>query len=258
MKPFDVFSARRFNWSQYLQQHIAHSGVNVSGLHPIMGLRLAALFMDLTDDKLASETPGQGYYQIISGVRTREQQIALYNDICLRQGRCSYVASPYSGGLADSEGVRRYGSNHQAQRQSALWSRALGRNTPVEVGYAVDIRTSGSWAELHSRLARFGLEWPMKGSPYEPWHLEAHPRATGWVTGPWPHRPGVYRPLYRGLNGGDVRRLQHQLGIKKPDGDFGPATARRVRRMQRRIKRPVTGLWNVRDQVAFERYWKNK
>jgi hypothetical protein len=254
-RPGDVFRAPKFNWSRYLQRHLVWAGVNVSDLHPIMGLRLAALFVDLANAGLASNTPGQGLFQITSGVRTREQQIALYNDICLRQGRCSMVANPYAPGSTDAEGVQRQGSNHMAQRQDDRWARAWGTST-VEVGYAVDIRNTGtSWSNLHDRLHRHGLDWPLKGAPYEPWHIEAFPRwghPNGWVKGPWPKRPGIHRPLFGGLRGGDVGRLQAQLDIAR-DGHFGPATAKAVRRAQRRLGTDRTGTWTAADQRAWER-----
>lgn len=257
LHPRDVFSAPRFNWRLYLQRHLTHPGVNVSGLHEIMGLRLAALMIDLTRAGLASDTPGHGTYQIMSGVRTRAQQIALYNDICLRQGRCSMVANPYHARSSgpDQEGVLRYGSNHMAQRQSGLWATAVGQSV-VERGHAVDIRTTGSWSGLHDRLDRYGLDWPLRGSPYEPWHVEAFPDRSnhrhGWVPGPWPKRPGVHRPLYVGCRGGDVSRLQRMAGERR-DGSFGPGTRRAVRKLQRRIGMHRTGVWTLVDQRVWER-----
>lgn len=253
--PHDVFKAPKFNSSRYLQRHLVWSGVNVSGLHPIMSLRLAALFIDLANAGYASNTPGQGLFQITSGVRTRAQQIALYNDICLRQGRCSMVANPYAPGSTDLEGVQRQGSNHMAQRQSGLWARAWGVSH-VDLGYAVDIRNTGtSWSHLHNRLAKYGLDWPLKSSPYEPWHVEAFPRwghPNGWVRGPWPKRPGIHRPLFVGLRGGDVGRLQRMLKLDA-DGVYGPSTAKAVRRAQRRMGTERTGIWTAADQRAWER-----
>jgi len=256
--PRDVFRAPNFQSSRYLQRHIVWGGVNVSGLHPIFRLRLSALFVDLVKVGLASDTPGQGIFQITSGVRTREQQIALYNDICLRQGRCSMVANPYLARSSgpDAEGVLRYGSNHMAQRQDARWAQAWG--VPyVDLGYAVDFRSNGApWSELHNRLGKYGLDWPLKGSPYEPWHVEAFPdrspHPNGWVRGPWPKRPGIHRPLFIGLRGGDVGRLQRMVGVER-DLHFGPATAKAVRRTQRRLKTRVTGVWTAADQRAWEK-----
>lgn len=260
--PLEVFRLPRFNSSLYLQRHLVHPGVNVSDLHPIMRLRLAALMIDLTRSGFASDVPGQGQIQIVSGVRTQAQQIALYQDICLRQGRCSMVANPYharSSG-ADAEGVLRHGSNHMAQRQSGLWAAAWGRSS-IEVGHAVDFRTTSSWEPLHSRLRRYGLDWPLRGSPYEPWHVEAFPDRSqhrhGWVPGPWPKRPGVHRPLYVGCRGGDVGRLQVMAGIDR-DGSFGPATRKAVRRLQRRVGTDATGVWATHDQRRWERWRKTQ
>lgn len=275
--PRDVFKAPRFNWRRYLQLHITSSYVNVSDLHPILGLRLSALFVELTNDRLASLTPGQGYFQIMSGVRTRSEQIYLYNKICLQQNRCAYVANPYYARSSgpDAEGVLRYGSNHMAQRQAAEWARAWGRNpttNPVEVGYAVDFRNSGaSWYELHRRLPRYGLDWPLKTGAVEVWHVEAFPDrsaySSGWLPGPWPRRPGIHRPLYVDLRGGDVRKLQRQLGIKR-DAAFGGGTAEAVRRWQRQLNAEVikhrknhlevTGVWDAKTQRAYERAQKAK
>lgn len=269
MNPIDVFTAPRYNWRGYLQNHLVWSGVNVSDLHPIMGLRLAALMHDLTNDGLASETPGHGWLQITSGVRTQAQQIALYNDICLRQGRCSYVANPYAARSSgpDQEGVLRYGSNHMAQRQSDLWGRAVGHGRQVWVGHAVDFRNNGvSWGELHYRLGRWGLDWPLKTGAVEPWHVEAFPdrspHSTGWIPGPWPTRPGVHRPLYIGCRGGDVKRLQRMLGLRQ-DGAYGTGTARAVRRARRmlglaRTFRRADPWWNVEAQVAWQRAPESK
>jgi Putative peptidoglycan binding domain len=262
MTPDHVFTAPKFHWSRYLQRHLAYSSVNVSDLHPIMGLRLAALFIHLTNLGLADNRPGFGLFQISSGVRSYAQQVALYNDICLRQGRCTMVANPHlprSSG-ADQEGVLRFGSNHMAQRQSGLWSQGIGTTQPVEVGYAVDIRNTGtSWDNLHRHLDQFGLVWPLKGSPYEPWHIEAFPDrsefALGWAPGPWPRRPGVHRPLFMGAIGGDVRKLQRQLGIPKDarDGRFGQSTRVAVRAMQHKLGIERTGIWATLDQRRFER-----
>lgn len=260
--PMDVFAAPKFNWSAYLQRHLTSPSVVVSTLHPIMGLRVAALMVDLTARGLASETPGRGTFQILSGVRTQAQQIHLYNEICLRQGRCSMVANPWGGGGYDREGVQRFGSNHQAQRQDPKWATAWGVRY-VDLGYAVDIRNSGgNWGDLHRLLPKYGLDWPLKASPYEPWHLEAFPRSgaspLGWVRGPWPRRPGVHRPLFTGLLGGDVRKLQRQLRLDNADGVFGAGTRRAVRRMQRRLKLDRTGVWTAREQRRFERRRKRK
>lgn len=265
--PKDVFKAPKFDWARYLQLHLVHPGVRVADLHPIFGLRLASLFIELTNARLAATTPGYGLFEVTSGVRPTAEQIYLYNKICHQEDRCSMVANPYGGGASDSEGVRRFGSNHQPQVQNALWSAAWGRNhitNPVTLGYAVDVRNNGtSWSELHNRLVRHGLSWPLKGtpgSPYEPWHIEAFPRSTGWVPGPWPRRPGIHRPLFVGLNGGDVGRLQRQLGLRR-DGDFGLVTTQTVRHWQRQLNRavvkkrllPVDGVWKPRDQRVFER-----
>jgi len=256
--PRDVFILPKFNWARHLQRHIVWGGVNVSDLHPIMGLRLSALMIDLTNAGYASDTPGQGLFQITSGVRTREQQIALYNDICLRQGRCSMVANPYYARSSgpDAEGVLRYGSNHMAQRQDSRWARAWGRSY-VDLGYAVDFRNNGtSWSNLHNRLQKWGLDWPLKGSPFEPWHVEAFPdrspHPNGWVSGPWPRRPGIHRPLYTGLRGGDVHRLQRMLKLDA-DGVFGRGTAKAVKRTQWQLRTPRTGVWTATDQRAWER-----
>lgn len=271
MRPNDVFTAPKFDWRRHLQLHITSGWVNVSQLHPIMGLRLSALFIDLTNSGHASSAPGQGGYQIVSAVRTRAEQIYLYNKICRQQGRCSMVANPYiprSSG-PDAEGVQRHGSNHMAQRQHDAWARAWGRNpttNPVELGYAVDIRTAVGWSVLHARATQYGLDWPMKSSnPFEPWHFEAHPdrsvHTNGWLPGPWPRRPGIHRPLFVGLKGGDVTKLQRQLGIRR-DGAYGPDTRRNVHQAQRTLNRilhfkaqelEVDGVWKARDQRAFER-----
>lgn len=262
LRPRDVFIAAKFDWRLYLQRHLVHPGVNVRDLHPIFGLRLAAVMIDLTNSGHASDVPGQGGIQIVSAVRTRAEQIALYNDICLRQGRCSMVANPYYPRASgpDAEGVLRHGSNHMAQRQSGLWAAAWGVPS-VEVGYAVDFRTVIGWDELHERLPRYGMDWPLKGSPFEPWHVEAHPDRShhthGWVKGPWPKRPGVHRPVFTGLRGGDVSRLQRMAGVTNADGHFGPGTAKAVRRLQRRVGGDHTGVWTSADQRRWER-WKAK
>jgi hypothetical protein len=251
-KPTDPFEKPNFNWRKYLQRHLAYPSVNVRDLHPIMGLRLAALFIDLENAGLT----GPFGFQISSAVRTRAEQIYLYNTICLQQGRCDMVANPYiprSSG-PDQEGVLRYGSNHMAQTQDRRWG--------VDVGYAVDIRNNhGSWAQFHARLPQYGLDWPLKSSPYEPWHVEAFPDRSihdvGWLPGPWPDRPGVHRPLCPGMKGGDVRKLQRQLRLTA-DGDFGTTTARAVRRMRRKLKLPRRGarhrpVWDKEAQLAWER-----
>lgn len=251
MRLTDPFTLPKFDWSRYLQRHLVWGGVNVSDLHPIMGLRLSALFIDLTNNGMASDVPGKGLFQITSGVRSKAQQIALYNDICLRQGRCSMVANPFFARSSgpDQEGVLRHGSNHMAQAQDPRWG--------VSVGHAVDIRNSGTpWSRLHERLAGVGLDWPLRFAPYEPWHVEAFPDRSphllGWVKGPWPRRPGIHRPLMTGMLGGDVRRLQRMLDIER-DASFGPGTAKAVRKTQRTLRQDRTGIWDVSDQRAWER-----
>ncbi len=253
----DIFDAPAFDWANYLQRHLVLPGVNVTDLHPILGIRTAGLFADLVTVGLADDRPGYGVLEITSGYRSQAAQVALYQQICLVQGRCDYVANPYTPRSSgpDGEGVQRHGSNHMGQRQADRWHELLRLPRPVEVGYAIDIRNNGvAWSELHRRLPAAGLDWPLKGGPYEPWHLEAFPdSAERWLEGPWPRRPGVLRPLYVGLVGGDVRRLQRQLGAEALDGEFGVGTARLCRQAQRTLRLPVTGSWTVEDQRRFER-----
>jgi hypothetical protein len=264
MTPMDVFTAPRFNWRAHLQGHLVWSGVNVSDLAPIMGLRLSALMIDLTAAGLADERPGYGLFQITSGVRSFAQQVALYNDICLRQGRCDFVANPYAARSSgpDAEGVLRRGSNHMAQLQSALYGRALGHGQAVSIGHAVDFTNRGApWSELHRRLPQYGLDWPLKYGAVEPWHVEAFPDRSpsplGWLPGPWPARPGIHRPLYLGCRGGDVARLQRRLGATNPDGIFGDDTVALVRHANRVLKVGKPGRrpqwWNIASQIAWER-----
>ncbi len=247
LEPGDVFTRPKYPWSDYLQRHLCSPGVNVSKLHPIMGLRVAALFIDLTAAGLASDVPGQGRFQILSGVRTTAQQRSLWVDICLRQKRCAYVASPTTVHRVDGEGVPRQGSNHQEQLQS--WGES--------VGYAVDIRnTAGSssraWAPLHDRLATYGLDWPLKTGAVERWHIEAFPRSQRtWLPGPWPQRPGVHRPLKRGHKGGDVSILQTQVGAKA-DGVFGRGTEAAVKRFETKLGLTANGTWTASNQRAYE------
>lgn len=254
LTPESPFTEPKFGWSDYLQRHLTSPGVVVSKLHPIMGLRVAALFIDLTQAGYASDTPGEGTVQILSGVRTKAQQEWLYNDICLRQGRCAFVANPDTVHAVDAEGVRRRGSNHMAQRQS--WA---DDTFGVEgyVGYAVDLRNArgsnnAAWAPVHDRLSTYGLDWPLKSGAVERWHIEAFPRsAPGWLPGPWPSRPGVHRPLSAGHRGGDVQILQEQLGVTA-DGIFGPRTDAAVRAARADMGRIENGVWWEATQEAWE------
>lgn len=253
IRPSDVFRHRKFPWSDYLQRHLTSSSVIVSSLHPIMGLRVAALFVDLTNSGHASDTPGRGDIQILSGVRTRAHQTALYNEICLRQRRCSFVAHPTRVHGVDAEGVQRQGSNHMAQRQP--WKQGGKR---AEVGYAVDLRNNrgtdrAAWAPVHDILAKYGLDWPLKGSPLERWHIEWFPRsASGPYAGPWPQRPGVHRQLVKGAIGGDVRILQRQLGASA-DSVFGASTERKVNRQLDKLGLEQSGVWGGQAQRRWER-----
>lgn len=264
--PGDVMRHEKFPWSDYLQRHITHPGVIVSQLHPIFGLRLAALFVELTAAGYASLTPGQGTYQILSGVRTRAHQTALWNADIRRHGRPSgYVANPDREHGRDAEGVMRAGSNHMPQRQDPRWGGPDGG--PIEVGYAVDIRnqrgtSTEAWAPLHSRLDRYGIDWPLKGSPLERWHLEWFPRrASGPLDGKtaWPKRPGVHRPLYMGLIGDDVLKLQRQanqhLRSEAPeDGVFGSGTHALVSSLKESLNLSPNGFWTEKHQEAFEQW----
>lgn len=251
-----VMAEPKFDWSSYLQRHLTHPGVVVSKLHPIMGLRLAALFVYLTKRGHASDTPGKGKIEILSGVRTKAQQTVLYNDICLRQHRCKYVANPTRVHGSDAEGVQRQGSNHQAQRQS--WSvDSLGR---AEVGYAVDLRNGygkndAAWKPVHDVLGRFGLDWPLKTGAVERWHIEWFPRSRpAPLEGKraWPDRPGVHRPLRLGHMGGDVRHLQRQAGVMA-DGKFMRGTEAAVKDMERELGLKPNGVWTERNQNRWEK-----
>lgn len=246
-----------FDWSSYLQRHLTSPAVVVSKLHPIMGLRVAALFLNLTKQDLASDTPGRGTFQILSGVRTKAQQTALYNDICLRQRRCAYVANPTSMHAVDGEGVARQGSNHQAQLQS--WGpNAIPAGN--EVGYAIDLRNNAgssteAWKPVHDRLATFGLDWPLKTGAIERWHIEWFPRSSGVPLNgsiAWPTRPGIHRPLKRGHIGGDVAALQRQLGILVDDR-FGAGTENAVSEAEADLGLSVNGVWTASNQRKWEK-----
>jgi peptidoglycan hydrolase-like protein with peptidoglycan-binding domain len=43
------------------------------------------------------------------------------------------------------------------------------------------------------------------------------------------------------------------LRMENPDGAFGPATRKAVRREQRRLRTATTGIWTDTDQRAWER-----
>ncbi|MGB1224874.1 MAG: hypothetical protein ACPHCN_12120, partial [Mycobacterium sp.] len=212
------------------------------------------LFIDLTHKGLASDEPGSGRFQILSGVRTKAHQTALYNEICLRQRRCAMVANPNTVHATDSEGVQRQGSNHMAQLQP--WYRNGER---AEVGYAIDVRnqaggTAAAWKPFHDLLPTYGLDWPLKGSPLERWHIEAFPRRRGtWIPGPFPTRPGVHRQLVRGARGGDVEALQRQIGNTPVDGVFGRGLEADVRKAEVALGRTANGRWGLADQEAWEK-----
>lgn len=252
LTPGQVFTDPKFPWSDYLQRHLTTAGVVVSRLHPIMGLRVAALFIDLTKAGFADDTPGRGTFQILSGVRSKAHQTALWNEICGRQRRCGYVANPNTVHAVDAEGVQRQGSNHMAQRQP--WPAAI---QPRDVGYAIDLRNQrgsndAAWQPVHSRLATYGLDWPLKTGAVERWHIEAFPRRNAdWIDGPWPARPGVHRPIMRPLRGGDVKAYQQARGLKA-DGIAGRLTEADIRKRQTELGRPVTGIWVEVDQMAAE------
>jgi hypothetical protein len=252
LTPATPFTDPKFDWSSYLQRHLTSPGVVVSTLHPIMGLRVAALFITLTAEKLASDEPGAGIIQILSGVRTKAQQTALFSDICLRQKRCAYVANPNNVHGPDEEGTVRQGSNHQAQRQT--WS---VNGVPAEVGYAVDLRNQAgsddaAWKPVHDRLAKYGLDWPLKTGAIERWHMEAFPRRVGWLEGPWPQRPGIHRKLSVGHRGGDVELLQQQVNNEPVDGIFGRGLEADVRAAQTGFGLMATGTWGAGAQTAYE------
>ena len=258
-----MIQIREEGWSDRLQVHLSSADVVVSKLHPVMGARVDALFEDLTQAGFASRKPGEGDIQISSGVRTKAHQVRLYNDICLRQNRCEMVANPNTVHGVDAEGVQRAGSNHMEQAQDPR----LG----VSWGYAVDIwnrRTGMSeaerWKPVHDRLPLYGLDWPLKSNPLEPWHIEFFSRnMPGPLDGPfaWSKRPGVLRPLVRGMIGRDVVLLNEQaaarLGLPIPTPEsaphiFGPKTETVVQALEKHLGLDVDGVWTKADQEAFE------
>lgn len=272
MTPERVMTDPKFDWSGYLQLHLTSPSVVASRFHPIFGLRLSQLFLHLVSVGLASETPGQGIFQIRSGVRSKELQIQYWNaDLKAYGGRPSGgVANPYTVHGVDSEGVQRSGSNHMAQPQDPRWG--------VSVGYAADIYNArgaddAAWAPFHQLLPLYGLDWPLKPGKnpiVERWHIEHHSRrnarAYPGTQTCWPARPGVHRPLMRGMLGGDVTNLQRQmdrlLKLNVPERDFddvfGPQTTDWVARGCQLLRPNVTrtaatlGVWAEADQVAYE------
>lgn len=265
LRASDVWKGK-FDWSGYLQRHLTSPSVIVSRLHPIFGLRLAALFIYLTNHGLASDTPGEGTFQILSAVRLDAHQWSLWNSICKVANRCRMVAHPTKVHGVDSEGTPRQGSNHQPQEQKWLDD----EGDPVEVGYAVDIRntrggSAAAWAPLHKLLPRYGLDWPLKGNPLERWHIEWFPRSRSMpIEGTvksraWPKRPGVHRPLRKGHRGGDVANLQDQLNSiadldinLKVDGVFGQTTANAVKATRSWLGKKAVGWWRESHQKALE------
>jgi peptidoglycan hydrolase-like protein with peptidoglycan-binding domain len=203
------------------------SNKNTNALHPIVVVRLLALFREL--DTIF----GRGKVQIASAVRTYEQQKYLYET-----SPPGYAANPDSYHGTNIEGVSLRGSNHQQQEDG--WGRA------------VDLRTYIGWGPVHSRLAKFGLRLAVL-DPYEPWHVEATTSSLGpWLNGPWPNPPGWYRPLRRLMNGGDVSSLQRQLKAGSIDGSYGPGTESLVRQFQRSRMLEVDGVWGRGSQQEYE------
>lgn len=247
MKPADALTGR-FDWSDYLQQWLTRPSVVVSKLHPIFGMRLAALFIELDMRGIAGTR-----VRIGSGVRSKKHQTQLWNaDLAKNGGRpTGYVANPRTIHGVDGEGVQRAGSNHMPQR--AQWG--------DDVGYAADLWNRdgtgpAAYRDIHPLLRKYGLDWPLKGpGVIERWHIEWHPRrAGGPLSGDlaWPDRPGTVRPIMRGMLGGDVKLVQRQAGVSV-DGVAGPQTEAGWRNMQKQIGRPQTDRWGSVDQMTFEK-----
>lgn len=110
-------------------------------------------------------------------------------------------------------------------------------------GIAIDLanpQTMRPFIDRHGRYFGWAKAW--SDAPWEPWHLR-------WRAGVWAQRPNpgpdLTAPRLTLGSGGHgqafyVRQVQRAIGVR-PDGDFGPKTARalvRFKRTHRLAKRP--------------------
>ncbi len=279
-KPEDVMTIEGFPWSDFLQAFLTNQGVIVSKLHPIVGLRLAHLFVQLMIDGHASPDGANSETQILSAVRLKgsyddrvpgSQWWFWARDLqrlgkqpskppALQPRGTGGVANPEYERGQDSEGIMRRSSNHVAQQMPEPWG--------ARVGYAIDLRTTrgtddAAWAPVHRRLKASGFDWPLKRGVsriVERWHIQAQGLNMAWYPGPWPKdQPGIHRPLMAAFKGDDVKDFQRQavalLGESgvKIDGDYGPTAERLAKALQKALGRPQTGVWTKADQATLKK-----
>jgi hypothetical protein len=155
-------------------------------------------------------------------------------------------------------------SFHESQQfPSGLWFAAVDL-VHVNPG---KVHRSPSWAEVPKKGSAEAKRWGLHCNvtkPQEPWHIQPieidghggwvragrpEPRAnypiTGAAPGPTPGPALVFaypgQPLRQGSQGDAVKLVQAVVGAT-PDGDFGPATDRRVRAWQKQRGLVVDGV----------------
>lgn len=227
----------------FLRSRRVDGNENTDLVSPILAGRTAAMIRQF------EATHHMTWKAIDSATRTKAQGIWLYEDICLRQKRCSAVANPYTVHAPRFDKVKRIGSRHSQHSDG--------------FGYAIDLeQPPQGWGAVHAILADFGLALTVL-NPLEPWHIEAcndygwfgggtyRSPKVGATAGPFPSQPGMWRVLQLGVVGGDVVPLQQMAGAK-PDGWFGADTERRVVALQTKLGVKGDGKWGPKSQGAWE------
>ena len=214
---------------------LAGSHVNILGVHP--ELRNIAR-VTLADGELNDS----GVW-VTSGARTRAKQLGLYQSY--KAGKGPLAANPDYR----NPSTGRRGSAHQVQMAGEYRSGKLDNSAPW--AYAIDIsfksRTDRPWDRLRELMTDNGAIANLwhKG---ETWHYVVQ---TAWA-------PIVVAG--HGSKGSTVARLQAQWAAAgsdvKPDGQYGPKTAKVAASWQRKLGSKGIGIhgdWTERDQRRFDR-----
>lgn len=162
---------------------VTSSRVNIANLDPLLRYRVDLMLND----------PEMKGYRVVSGVRTKKQQIALWNGWRSRLPGYNLAANPYNTIGTTVEGWTFYGSYHMQQVDG--------------YGHAVDLRrpfthSRARASALIGRIGkRYGLVQVALGAGGDPlnewWHLQAR-TTRGYFSGP---------TLPTSLDGGASRML---------------------------------------------------
>lgn len=149
---------------EFLARFIDDGDENTWDLEPVLAYRLARAYR--THEVL------RDHLRIESGVRTEEEQIALYAAYKAREPGANLAANPTRIIGRASDGTPWTGSWH------------MGQKALDGLGCAVDLTTHHkvAWPQVHELLLGVGLQQTVPG---EPWHHQAR-NHKGIFAGPMP------------------------------------------------------------------------